>query len=120
TAPVFSASNGTTLAFGNVHATRSAQLTFSYSNSGDDTLFFAATPASISGSGFTIVSGPSHTTQLLPSQSDAIVVQFSPQAKQAYSGTLTLSASDGTTIPSVTLSGTGVLPQIQYTTPTSI
>src|SRR5439155_26254663 len=116
TAPIFTAGNSTTLAFGNVHVGRTAQLTFSYSNTGDDTLFMAATPATISGSGFTIASGPAHTAFLLPSQSDAVTVQFAPLAKQSYSGTLTVSSSDGTSIPSVTMNGTGVLPQIQYTT----
>jgi len=118
-APVYSATNGNALAFPNLRPSRTATLNFQYSNTGDDTLFFNSTPASITGSGFTVTAQPTKLA-LPPGQSDFVTVQFAPQAKQAYTGTLTLSASDGTNIPSVSLTGTGVLPQIQFTSPTSL
>jgi len=118
-APVFSATNGTTLTFPNIRPSRTTTLNFQYSNTGDDTLFFNSNPASITGSGFSVTAQPTKLA-LPPGQSDFVTVQFAPQAKQAYTGTLTLSASDGTTIPSVSLAGNGVLPQIQFTSPSSL
>ena len=107
---VFNATNGTNLAFGNLRAGRTAQMTFSYSNSGDDTLFLLAD--SISGTAFSIVSGGS-AINIPPNQSGSVVVQFAPAAKQAYSGTLFMRASGGVSAPSVSLSGNGTLPAIQ-------
>ncbi len=107
---IFDAPNGTNLSFGNLRADRTAQQTFSFSNSGDDTLFLQ-TP-SISGSGFSIVTGLS-TLAFPPNQSGSVVVQFAPTSAQSYSGSLSFTASNGVSAPTVSLSGTGILPQIQ-------
>jgi len=107
---VFSATNGTTLSFGNLRVGRTTQQNFAFSNTGDDTLFLNA--PSISGTGFSIISGGSSAT-LLPNQTGSVTVQFAAASKQPYSGTLSFSAANGVTIPSISLSGTGTLPQIQ-------
>jgi len=109
-------SGGSAVAFGNLRTNQTKLKSFVYSNTGDDTLFMQ-TPA-ISGGGFTIATQPTRLN-LPPGGSDSVVVQFSPTAKQPYGGTLTLSAT-GLTIPSVTLSGTGVAPTIAVTSPTNI
>jgi hypothetical protein len=107
---IFNSTNGTSLAFGNLHVGNIATKTFSFSNTGDDTLFLQ-TP-SISGSGFSIATGLS-TFTYPPNQSGSVVVQFAPSAKQSYSGSLSFTASDGVSAPTVSLSGNGTLPQIQ-------
>ena len=107
---IFSSTNGTSLSFGKVRAGRTMQQTFAFSNSGDDTLFLNA--PSISGSGFSIVSGGASAT-LAPNQSGNVVVQFAPAAKQTYSGNLSFTAANGVSAPTVGLSGTGTLPHIQ-------
>jgi hypothetical protein len=107
---IFNSTNGTSLAFGNLHVGNTATKTFSFSNTGDDTLFLQ-TP-SISGSGFSIATALS-TLTYPPNQSGSVVVQFAPSAKQSYSGSLSFTASDGVSAPTVSLSGNGTLPQIQ-------
>jgi hypothetical protein len=114
---IFTSPNGTTLAFGNLRTGRTRLMPFVYENTGDDTLFLQ-TPA-ISGAGFSIASGPSNLT-LVPNQSDTVMVAFAPTSKQTYSGTLSFSASNGVTAPSVSLSGAGTLPQIQISTTASL
>lgn len=104
-----------TLAFGNLKLSKfTAKMAFPFSNTGDDTLFLQS--PSISGNGFTISQAP-HSLTLPPSASDTVIVQFAPTARQPYSGTLTFSASNGVTTPSITLSGTGLAPLVQATTP---
>ncbi len=107
---VFNSTNGNTLAFGNVRVGATLQKTFAFSNSGDDTLFLQ-TP-SISGTGFSIVSGPASLT-LPPNQNGNVVVKFAPTAQQSYSGSLSFTASNNVSAPTVTLSGSGTSPQIQ-------
>ena len=106
---IFTPTNGTSVAFGNVRVGRTKQQTFLFSNTGDDTLFLQ-TP-SIAGSGFTIASGPSPLV-VPPSQSRSVVLQFSPTVQQSYSATLYFSASNGVTAPSIAITGVGSLPQI--------
>lgn len=40
-------------------------------------------------------------------------MEFAPTAAQSYTGSLTFTASDGVSAPTVSLTGTGILPQIQ-------
>ncbi len=109
-------SGGSSLAFNNLRNNLTKTLGFVYSNTGDDTLFMQS--PSISGSGFTILTQPTKLT-MPPGSNDSVVVKFSPIASQAYNGSLTLSAT-GFTIPSVTLTGTGVAPIIGVTSPANI
>jgi len=102
---IFNSTNGNALAFGNLRVGRTAQQTFSFSNTGDDTLFLQ-TPT-ISDSGFSIPSGPASLT-ILPNQTESIVLQFAPTKRRSYSGTLRFIASNGVTVPSVTLRGQGI------------
>jgi hypothetical protein len=101
-------SGGSTLAFNNVRVNANKLMGFVYSNTGDDTIFFS-TPT-ISGSGFTILTQPTKLA-LPPGVTDSIVVKFLPTSKTTFSGTLTPSAT-GFSIPSVSLSGSGVAPTI--------
>jgi hypothetical protein len=100
-----------TLAFGNTKLAFAApKMTFVYSNSGDDTLILAA--PTITGSAFTISKAP-NVLRLLPGATDSVVVQFSPTARQAYTGSLSFSASNAVTAPTIALSGTGIQAQLQ-------
>ena len=114
---IFSASNGNSLAFGNLRAGNTAHLSFQYSNTGDDTLFLSA--PSVSGSAFSADSGNSSVT-LPPNQSASVRIAFSPTAKQSYSGSLTFSASNGVSTPTISLTGNGILPQLQISAPQDI
>jgi hypothetical protein len=107
---IFNSTYGNSLTFGNLRAGHTSQQTFSFSNTGDDTLFLQ-TP-SISGSGFTIATGLS-TLIYPPNQSGSVVVQFAPTGKQSYSGSLVFTASNEVSGATVSLSGTGILPEIQ-------
>ncbi len=107
---IFSSTNGNSLAFGNLHAGRTAQQTFYFSNSGDDTLFLQ-TP-SISSGVFSIATGLS-TLTYPPNTFGNVVIQFAPTAAQSYTGSLSFTASNSVTAPTVSLSGTGILPEIQ-------
>ena len=80
----------TALAFGNLRISRTTQMSFVYSNTGDDTLFMQN--ASISGSGFSIIRQANHLN-LPPGANDTVIVQFAPTSKTSYSGTLTPNAS---------------------------
>ncbi|HEY3875439.1 MAG TPA: choice-of-anchor D domain-containing protein [Candidatus Kapabacteria bacterium] len=107
---IFNPTNGTNIAFGNLHVGRTAQKTYSFSNSGNDTLFLQ-TP-SISGTGYTIATNVS-TLTYPPNATGNVVVQFAPTATQSYNGSLTFTASNGVSAPTVPIGGTGTLPQIQ-------
>jgi hypothetical protein len=106
----------TALAFGNLRINHTAQMSFVYSNTGDDTLFMQN--ASISGSGFSIVRQPNHLN-LPPGANDTVIIQFAPSAKTSYSGSLTPNAT-GQTLSSVSLTGTGVAPTISFLSPDNL
>ena len=106
-----------TLAFGNLRINQTKKMAFPFYNSGDDTVFIS-TPT-ISGSGFTITQQP-HGSFLIPNAYDTVIVQFAPVAKQSYSGSLSFSAANGVTAPTISLSGTGIVPQITFTSPQGI
>ncbi|MDP4198688.1 MAG: choice-of-anchor D domain-containing protein [Bacteroidota bacterium] len=110
---VFSSSSST-LAFGNLRMNQTGLLPLPFSNTGDDTLFLQ-TPT-ISGSGFTISQQP-HVLTLPPGIWDTVIVQFAPTSRVGYTGTLSFAALNGVTTPSIALSGNGVAPQVQSTTP---
>jgi len=97
----------TTVGFDKTRVGTTAQLTYTITNSGDDTLF-VSTP-SASGTGFSIISGPA-STSIPPSNTGSIVVGFSPTARQAYSGSLNMTAQNNVVVPAISLSGTGIAP----------
>jgi hypothetical protein len=98
-------SGGNSLAFGDVDVNSSKRLGYVFSNNGDDTLFI--NNATISGNGYSIVSQPTDLS-LAPNQKDSVVIELATTAKQTYSGTLTITAQGGVTVPSVSLAGNGV------------
>lgn len=99
-------SGATSIQFDKVRVGNSKQLTYTFTNSGDDTLFINT--IGISGSGFNIVTGGSQT--ILPNGSGSVVVKFSPNIKQVYSGTLTITALNSVNVPAISLGGTGISP----------
>jgi len=101
-----------TLPFNTVDINTNKDLQYTIQNTGDDTLYLnAATPATVTGAGFTLLSPPASTT-LLPGASTNLTVRFSPVAKQGYTGTMTFTTLGGISSPSVALSGTGAAPVI--------
>lgn len=98
-------SGGTSLAFGDVEVNSSKRMGYVFTNTGDDTLF--VNNATISGSGYTIVSQPTDLS-LAPNQKDSVVVELAATAKQTYSGSLTITAQGGVSVPSISLAGNGV------------
>jgi hypothetical protein len=113
---VFSAASGS-VGFGNVRVGQSTEQTFYYSNTGDDTLFM--TEPTFSSSDFSVVSGPTNPV-LPPNQSDSIVIQFAPTIWQSYDETMYLSALNGISTPSITLTGVGILPHLEVSSPVSL
>ncbi len=105
---IFNSGGVNSMPFGNVRVNIPTRSTLHYSNSGDDTLTLAAIPT-VTGSCFTLAQQP-HVLRLAPGQVDSVIVQFNPTSKIAYSGTLTFTASEGVTIPAISLSGTGIGP----------
>jgi len=94
-----------TLDFGNLRVNANKQLTYTFTNTGDDDLFItSATPTGV----FTVVTQPA--SDIVAGGGGTVVIKFSPTAKQAYSGTLTMSAQNNVSIPSITLTGSGTAP----------
>lgn len=101
-------SGPTTLSFDKVRVGNSKQLTYTFTNSGDDTLFLSS-PALV-GNGFTIVSGAAQN--IAPGASGSIVIKFSPTVKQIYTGSFNITAQNNVNVPTVTIGGTGTAPII--------
>ena len=104
-------SGAASIAFDKVRVGNSSQLTYTITNSGDDTLFLSA--PSISGSGFTLVSGSAQN--IIVGGTASVVIKFAPSVKQAYTGSLTMTAQNNVTVPSISISGTGIAPIISLT-----
>jgi hypothetical protein len=102
-------SGGNSLAFGDVKVNTTKRLGYVFSNNGDDTLFI--NNASISGNGYAIVTQPTDLS-LAPNQKDSVVIELTTTAKQTYSGSLTITAQGGVTVPGISLAGNGVAPGI--------
>jgi hypothetical protein len=102
-------SGQTSIPFGNVKKGQTKQIPYSFNNSGDDTLFITGSSIATGSGTFSIVSNPSPTT-IPPGGSSSMTLQFAPSAKQAYTGALAFTASNGVTITNIPLSGAGVSP----------
>lgn len=100
---------GSSLTFGDVKVGASKRLGYTFTNTGDDTLFI--NNATISGSGYTIISQPTDLS-LAPNQKDSVVVELTTAAKQTYSGSLSITANGGVSGATVSLAGNGVAPGI--------
>ncbi len=99
----------TTVSFDKVRVGNTKQLTYTITNTGDDTLFLA-TPT-VSGTGYSIVTGLA-SQSIAPNGTGSIVLKFSPTAKQNYLGSLTITAQNNVTVPAISLTGTGTAPVI--------
>ncbi len=100
---VFSPLNGTALAFGDVPIGQAVQKTFSFANTGKDTLIIQSLELS-SDSGFTIQFA---SLVLPPSGQGKVVVQFAPTDTQTYSTTISFAVAGGVASPTLTLTGNG-------------
>ena len=97
--------NPASLAFGSVTVNTPTTKTVTLTSSGTSDL--TVNSASITGAGFSIVSGSLPAT-LSAGQSMALTVQFNPTTTGALSGQLTISSNSSTgSISTVALSGTG-------------
>jgi hypothetical protein len=93
----------TTLSFGSVNVGNSSSLSTTLTNNGSSNI----TISRISGAtGVFSTSGVSAGTVLTPSQSAALNVAFTPTTSGAAGATITI-ASNSTTTPSISVSGTG-------------
>lgn len=99
------------LSFGSVTDGSTASQSFSVTNTGNSNV--AISGMSATGSGFSIASGGSAVT-LSPNQSTAVSVQFAPMVAGTTNGAVSI-ASNATGSNGVTLSGTGVAPQVNHT-----
>ncbi|MBA3397187.1 MAG: choice-of-anchor D domain-containing protein [Deltaproteobacteria bacterium] len=111
--PVVSAS-ATSLAFGDVRTgTTSAGQSVAISNIGSSPLTISG--ATVSGP-FTITS-PSLPRSVLPGASVSFTVKFAPTANGAATGTLVITSDAAASPTQVTLTGTGVAPQLAVSAP---
>ncbi|MDP4220587.1 MAG: choice-of-anchor D domain-containing protein [Bacteroidota bacterium] len=99
-------SGASSIQFDNVRVGGSKQLTYNITNTGEDTLFLSA--PNISGAGFSIIGGTAQN--ILPGGSGSVVVKFSPTIKQIYTGTLSMTAQNNVTVPTISIAGNGTAP----------
>lgn len=99
------------LSFGSVNNGSTAAQSFAVTNTGNSNVSISGVSAT--GSGFSVVSGGSSVT-LSPNQSASVSVQFAPTVAGSASGSVSI-LSDATGSSGVTLSGTGVAPQVNHT-----
>ncbi|MEI8135332.1 MAG: choice-of-anchor D domain-containing protein [bacterium] len=102
--------------FGRVKVDSVKQLTYNFTNSGDDHLFI--TSAAVSGTGFTVVTPPSG--DIAAGAAGSIVVKFNPSAKKSYTETLTLTAQNGVFIPPIQLTGFTPGPRLTAISPVNL
>jgi len=102
--------NPGSLSFGSVSDGSTASQGFTVTNTGNSNV--AISGISATGAGYSIVSGASAVT-LSPNQSTSVSVQFAPTVAGSVNGAVTI-ASNATGSNGVTLSGTGVAPQVNH------
>jgi hypothetical protein len=100
-------SGATSFAFDKVRVGTTKQLTYTFTNSGDDTTFLSN--PTVTGIGFSIVTPPANLN-IPPGASASVVIKFSPGEKKAYTGTLNMTAQNNVVIPAIALTGTGIAP----------
>ena len=99
------------LSFGSVNDGSTASQGFTVTNTGNSNVSISGMSAT--GAGYSIVSGGSAVT-LSPNQSASVSVQFAPTVAGSVSGAVSI-LSNATGSSGVTLSGTGVAPQVSHT-----
>jgi Abnormal spindle-like microcephaly-assoc'd, ASPM-SPD-2-Hydin/Transmembrane protein 131-like N-terminal len=103
--------NPSSLSFGSVNNGSTASQSFNVTNTGNSNVSISGMSAT--GSGFSITSGGSAVT-LSPKQSTSVSVQFAPKTAGSANGSVTLT-SNASSPSAVSLSGTGVAPQVNHT-----
>src|SRR5262249_9322823 len=99
------------LSFGSVNDGSAASQGFTVTNTGNSNVSVSSIIAS--GTGYSILSGAGAVT-LSPNQSTSVSVQFAPKTAGAASGSVSIASNASGSPATVTLSGTGVAPQIQH------
>jgi hypothetical protein len=102
--------NPSSLSFGSVSNGSTASQSFSVTNTGNANVSISGVSAA--GPGFSISSGGSAVT-LSPNQSTSVSVQFAPTVAGSANGVVSVT-SNATGSNGVTLSGTGVAPQVSH------
>jgi hypothetical protein len=100
---IFNPTAGTNLTFGNIRIGQTKQQTFSFANTGDDTLFVQSLELS-NDTDFTIQFA---RLTIAPKQSGTVILQFAPRAGQTYDATLSFAVANGVVPPVVALHGRG-------------
>ncbi len=103
-------SGPTSLSFDKVRVGNSKQLTYTISNTGDDTLFLSSPALAVNG--FSVVSGAAQN--ILPGSTGSVTIKFSPTVKQNYSGSFTFTAQNNVSVPTIPIGGTGTAPIISF------
>ena len=104
--------NPTSLSFGNVTDGSSAAQGFTVTNTGNSNV--AISGMSLNGTGYSLLSGAGAVT-LSPNQSTSVSVQFAPAVAGSANGGVTIVSNATGSASSVSLSGTGVAPNVPHT-----
>jgi len=104
--------NPTSLSFGSVTDGSSAAQGFTVTNTGNSNV--AISGMKLTGTGYLILSGAGAVT-LSPNQSTSVSVQFAPTTAGTANGSVSIASNATGSASSVTLSGTGVAPNVQHT-----
>jgi P pilus assembly chaperone PapD len=104
--------NPTSLSFGNVTDGSSAAQGFTVTNTGNSNV--AISGMSLNGTGYSLVSGAGALT-LSPNQSTSVSVQFAPAVAGSANGGVNIVSNATGSASSVSLSGTGVAPNVPHT-----
>lgn len=102
----FDPARGTVLDFGTVRIGERKQQTFSFANTGEDTLFIQSLELS-SDAEFSIQFAQ---LTLAPKQTGTVVVQYAPRFRHSSTATLSFAVANGVAAPRLTLHGTGLAP----------
>jgi hypothetical protein len=104
--------NPSSLNFGSVNDGSSATQGFTVTNTGNSNV--AISGLNLTGTGYSILSGAGAVT-LSPNQSTSVSVQFAPTTAGTANGGVNIVSNATGSASSVSLSGTGVAPNVQHT-----
>ena len=116
-APGTLSANPTSLAFGNVQVSNSANLSETLTNTGGSSVTISQ--ANVTGAAFSI-SGLTLPTTLTTNQSVTFTAKFAPTASGAANGTLSIVSNASNSPLNITLSGTGVAAGTLAVSPTTL
>ena len=118
-APKGTSSAGATLAvganslnFGSVSVGKSKTTSLVLSNGASGGSSITVTQSSVTGTGFSLSSGPAVPIVLAPGQSATLVVSFDPTSAGSASGTLSIVSDAANSTATVSLSGPGLAPPL--------